>query len=42
MNLDLSPSEREFREEVRTWLHENVPKEPQPHEGTEMRDFDMA
>ena len=42
MNLDLSPAEREFREEVRTWLHENVPKEPQPHEGQEMRDFDMA
>ena len=42
MNLDLTPSERAFREEVRTWLEENVPKEPQPHEGVAMRDFDMA
>ena len=42
MNLDLSPSEREFREEVRTWLHENVPRDPRPDEGTEMLEWDTA
>jgi alkylation response protein AidB-like acyl-CoA dehydrogenase len=42
MNLDLSPSEIEFREEVRDWLAGNVPKERQPDEGQEMREFDLA
>jgi alkylation response protein AidB-like acyl-CoA dehydrogenase len=42
MNLDFSLAEREFRDEVRSWLHENVPKEPSPPEGPEMRAFDTA
>ena len=31
-----------FREEVRTWLHENAPKEKRPHDGQAMREFDLA
>ena len=31
-----------FREEVRDWLADNVPKEPRPHDGAAMRDFDLA
>jgi len=42
MNLDLSPEEQAFREEVRTWLEENKPKDPQPHDGPEMREYDLA
>jgi len=42
MNLDLSSAERQFRDEVRTWLEANVPREPQPHNGQAMRDFDLA
>jgi alkylation response protein AidB-like acyl-CoA dehydrogenase len=42
MNLDFTPAEKEFRDEVRTWLHENAPKGPQPHEGQAMREFDLA
>ena len=42
MDLDLSPDMRDFREEVRTWLRENVPREHQPHAGPEMREFDLA
>lgn len=42
MNLDLTPDEKLFREEVRTWLEENIPREPQPDEGPEMRAFDLA
>ncbi|HVV12687.1 acyl-CoA dehydrogenase family protein [Amycolatopsis sp.] len=33
--------DREFREEVRTWLTENVPTEPQPVDIQEMREFDL-
>jgi len=42
MNLDLSAPERAFREEVRGWLADNVPRERQPYEGQEMRAFDLA
>jgi alkylation response protein AidB-like acyl-CoA dehydrogenase len=42
MNLDLSPAEIEFREEVREWLARNVPKEKPPEEGLAMREFDLA
>jgi alkylation response protein AidB-like acyl-CoA dehydrogenase len=34
--------ERLFREEARTWLEENVPKEPRPPHGKEANDFDCA
>jgi len=42
VDLTLPQEMRDFREEVRTWLHENVPREPQPHEGPAMREFDVA
>jgi len=42
MNLDFSPAEKRFREEVRGWLAENVPHEHRPADGAEMRDFDLA
>jgi len=42
MNLDLSPEEQAFREEVRTWLEENKPKESQPEDGPAMREYDLA
>lgn len=42
MNLDLTDEEREFREEARTWLRENLPTEERPPEGQPMREFDLA
>ena len=42
MNLDWSKEENIFRDEVRTWLRENVPREKRPKEGVAMRDFDMG
>src|SRR5690606_37021998 len=42
MDLDFSPEEKLFREEVTTWLRENVPHEPRPYEGAEAREFDLA
>jgi alkylation response protein AidB-like acyl-CoA dehydrogenase len=42
MDLDFSNEEVDFREEVRTWLAENAPRELRPRRGQAMRDFDMA
>jgi len=42
MNLDLSPAEIEFRDEVRTWIEANKPREGQPEEGQAMREYDLA
>ena len=42
MDLVLSPELREFQEEVRTWLRENVPTEPRPPLSPEARQFDLA
>src|SRR4051794_17351992 len=42
MDLDFSPADQEFRDEVRTWLRENVPGEPRPHDRQEMRAFDLS
>jgi alkylation response protein AidB-like acyl-CoA dehydrogenase len=42
MNLDFTPSEDEFRAEVRDWLHDNAPKTPRPLHGEEMAEFDRA
>ena len=39
MDLTLSPSEQEFRDEVRTWLEENHPG-PEPESGPD--DVDLA
>jgi alkylation response protein AidB-like acyl-CoA dehydrogenase len=43
MDLTLSPEELAFRDEVRTWLAENVPTEPRPHgDGPDAREFDLT
>jgi alkylation response protein AidB-like acyl-CoA dehydrogenase len=42
MDLDFSQSEKRFREQVATWLHENVPKQTRPYEGEDARAFDLA
>jgi alkylation response protein AidB-like acyl-CoA dehydrogenase len=43
VDISFTVQEREFREEVRTWLHDNVPTEPRPDSASrECRDFDMA
>jgi alkylation response protein AidB-like acyl-CoA dehydrogenase len=42
MDITVSAEDREFRDEVRTWLRENVPREPQPVEPKPMREFDLA
>jgi alkylation response protein AidB-like acyl-CoA dehydrogenase len=42
MDLDLTDSDHAFRDEVRTWLGENRPRERQPHRGPAMREFDAA
>jgi alkylation response protein AidB-like acyl-CoA dehydrogenase len=42
MNLDLTAEEQAFRDEARTWLRDNLPTEPRPPEGAEMREFDLA
>jgi alkylation response protein AidB-like acyl-CoA dehydrogenase len=41
VNLDVTPAEAEFRDEVRTWLTAHVPREPRPLDGPEMRAFDI-
>jgi alkylation response protein AidB-like acyl-CoA dehydrogenase len=43
VNLDFTIAERGFRDEVRSWLVDNVPREPRPRgDGDEMRAFDLA
>ena len=42
MNLDLTAEELAFRDEASTWLRDNLPTEPRPPEGQEMREFDLA
>ena len=43
MDLTFTKEELAFRDEVRTWLHENVPKEPRPHgDRPDSREFDLA
>jgi alkylation response protein AidB-like acyl-CoA dehydrogenase len=41
MDLTWSQAELDFREEVRTWLQENVPRQPRPHPIEECRDYDL-
>jgi len=41
MNLDLTAEEQAFRAEARDWLRSNLPTEPRPPEGQEMREFDL-
>ena len=42
MNLDFTEEDELFRQEVRSWLEDNVPKETRPADGPEMRDYDIA
>ncbi|MCU1615638.1 MAG: putative acyl-CoA dehydrogenase [Frankiales bacterium] len=42
MDLDFSPEQVQFREEVRTWLTEHVPREQRPEEPAGMREFDLG
>jgi alkylation response protein AidB-like acyl-CoA dehydrogenase len=42
MDLDVTAEDRAFRDEVRTWLREHVPRELRPEIGPEARAFDLA
>ena len=43
MDLNFDVEARTFRDEVRTWLVEHVPREPRPHgDEPDSRDFDLA
>ncbi len=42
VEFSVSEEERRFRDEVRTWIEENKPREKRPDEGPEMRDFDTS
>ncbi|MCU1596064.1 MAG: putative acyl-CoA dehydrogenase, partial [Frankiales bacterium] len=42
MDLTFTREEQDFRDEARTWLTEHFPKEPRPHGGTAVRDYDLA
>lgn len=42
MDFTISAQDEEFRDEVGTWLRENVPREPQPVEPGPMREYDLA
>ena len=41
MDLDFSAEQREFREEVRTWLAEHRPTEPRPDGAEQIRRYDL-
>ena len=38
MDLDYSPEQVQFRDEVRDWLADHAPREPRPREPKAMRD----
>lgn len=42
--MEINPDDtlKRFREEARDWLHDNVPREPRPHGGPEVKEFDCA
>ena len=40
MDLHFTQEDRQFRQEARDWLHDNVPAEHRPHGGTAMSDYD--
>ncbi|SHN18328.1 acyl-CoA dehydrogenase family protein [Cryptosporangium aurantiacum] len=42
MDLDFTPEQHQFRDEVRTWLAEHAPSEPRPHDAAAMREYDLA
>ncbi|MDB5445169.1 MAG: acyl-CoA dehydrogenase [Phenylobacterium sp.] len=42
MDIDFTPDERRFRQDVRDWLAANAPGAPRPTDGPDMRAFDLA
>jgi alkylation response protein AidB-like acyl-CoA dehydrogenase len=40
MDLHFTQEDRQFREQARCWLAENIPRERRPHHGAAMRAFD--
>src|SRR5215218_5204645 len=42
MDLDFTPDEVAFREEVRTWLAENVPRDERPSGGKALREWELG
>ena len=42
MKIVESAELKQFREQCRDWLADNVPQEPRPDDGEPMRDFDLA
>jgi alkylation response protein AidB-like acyl-CoA dehydrogenase len=42
VDLDFSPEQVQFRDEVRTWLEEHAPREQRPEEPAAMREFDTS
>ena len=42
MDLDFTKEDDQFRDRVRTWLLENIPREPRPRAIEEAKAFDMA
>ncbi len=42
MDLAFSKEDNDFREEVRTWMTENAPRERRPRDLVAMREFDLA
>jgi alkylation response protein AidB-like acyl-CoA dehydrogenase len=42
MDLDFTPAEHAFREEVRTWLTENAPRDERPSGGNALREWELA
>ena len=42
MDLDFTPDQLEFRDQVRTWLDENKPAEPRARDDAGIREYDLA
>jgi len=42
MDLNFTADQREFRDQVRTWLDENKPAEPRPRDHSGIRQYDLA
>src|SRR3979409_2214606 len=42
MDLDFTPDQLEFRDQVRTWLDESKPAEPRPRDDAGIREYALA
>src|SRR5439155_10091268 len=42
MDVDFSAEQRDFRDEVRTWLTEHAPKDVRPEGGVAIREYDLG